>query len=153
MGSTGQRSEDTETARPLVRPPLLHLACLVLGLVLDRVLPLPLTLGGRRRSDPARNGDLRRGCSQLLSRRDTGSHTARANTGDKRHSWLKPQSNLRWDVAPLRRDRRGRAEPMGSCPRAASHLRHALRVVAREEVYLERRFGGAYREYKARAAV
>ncbi len=44
MGSTGQRSEDTETARPLVRPPLLHLACLVLGLVLDRVLPLPLSL-------------------------------------------------------------------------------------------------------------
>ena len=44
MGANSQQGRDTETARPIVRPPLLHLACLILGLVLDRALPLPLTL-------------------------------------------------------------------------------------------------------------
>ena len=44
MGSTGQQGNDTETAHPIVRPPLLFPACLILGVVLDRVLPLPFPL-------------------------------------------------------------------------------------------------------------
>ena len=44
MGSAGQQANDTAVARGIARPPLLYLACLLLGLALDRVLPLPLIL-------------------------------------------------------------------------------------------------------------
>ena len=44
MDSTRQQGRDTDTSRPIIRPPFLHLACLILGLMLDRMLALPLTL-------------------------------------------------------------------------------------------------------------
>jgi protein-S-isoprenylcysteine O-methyltransferase Ste14 len=44
VGSSDHQGHDTGTARPIVRPPLLYLVCLILGLILDRVAPLPLTL-------------------------------------------------------------------------------------------------------------
>ena len=34
--------QDRDTAGPIVRPPLLFPGCLILGLVLDRALPLPI---------------------------------------------------------------------------------------------------------------
>jgi protein-S-isoprenylcysteine O-methyltransferase Ste14 len=43
MGAAGQQASDTAVARAITRPPFLYLACLVLGLALDRLLPLPLT--------------------------------------------------------------------------------------------------------------
>jgi len=46
MGRADQQGHDASTARPIVRPPLLFLACLILGLVLDRVWPLPIALPG-----------------------------------------------------------------------------------------------------------
>ena len=39
-----REGRDTAAAGALTRPPFLYLACLVTGLVLDQVLPLPLTL-------------------------------------------------------------------------------------------------------------
>src|SRR5215207_9913959 len=44
MGRASQQANDTAVARGIARPPLLYLACLLLGLALDRVLPLPLIL-------------------------------------------------------------------------------------------------------------
>jgi protein-S-isoprenylcysteine O-methyltransferase Ste14 len=46
VGPNDQQGHDTGTARPIVRPPLLYLACLILGLIMDHVLPLSLTLPG-----------------------------------------------------------------------------------------------------------
>ena len=44
MGPANQQGRDTAAAGVIPRPPFLYLACLILGLVLDHVLPLPLTL-------------------------------------------------------------------------------------------------------------
>src|SRR5262245_51537408 len=44
MDPDGQQDCDTATARPIVRPPLLFLACLIVGVGLDRMLPLPFPL-------------------------------------------------------------------------------------------------------------
>src|SRR5215831_1551214 len=44
MSPASQQGRDTATAGVITRPPFLYLACLILGLVLDHVLPLPLTL-------------------------------------------------------------------------------------------------------------
>jgi protein-S-isoprenylcysteine O-methyltransferase Ste14 len=46
MGDTGQQGNGSDTAGALVRPPFLFLACLILGIMLDRVLPLPFSLPG-----------------------------------------------------------------------------------------------------------
>jgi hypothetical protein len=40
----GQQASDTAVTGGFTRPPFLYLACLLLGLALDRVLPLPLIL-------------------------------------------------------------------------------------------------------------
>jgi hypothetical protein len=44
MDLASQQGHNTATAGVITRPPFLYLACLILGLVLDHVLPLPLTL-------------------------------------------------------------------------------------------------------------
>ena len=44
MDRASQQGGDTAAAGVITRPPFLYLACLILGLVLDHVLPLPLTL-------------------------------------------------------------------------------------------------------------
>src|SRR5262249_43380733 len=41
MNSTDQQASDTAVAGRLTRPPFLYLACLLLGLALDRGFPLP----------------------------------------------------------------------------------------------------------------
>src|SRR5262249_51042142 len=40
------KQEVTDTARPVARPPLLFLAALLIGFVLDRLLPLPFPVPG-----------------------------------------------------------------------------------------------------------
>src|SRR4029450_4033490 len=44
MGAASQPGRDTAAAGALPRPPFLYLGCLNLGLVLNHVWPLPLTL-------------------------------------------------------------------------------------------------------------
>jgi protein-S-isoprenylcysteine O-methyltransferase Ste14 len=44
MDSVGHEDRETAITRPIVRPPLLFLGCLVIGIVLDRLLPLPFSL-------------------------------------------------------------------------------------------------------------
>lgn len=44
MFARGQRGSDMPIARPIVRPPLLFLACLLLGFILDHVAPFPFAM-------------------------------------------------------------------------------------------------------------
>ena len=44
MDPAGQQVNDTGTAGVIARPPLLFLAALLLGLALDRLLPLPFAI-------------------------------------------------------------------------------------------------------------
>ena len=44
--AASQQARDTATAGVITRPPLLFLACLILGLALDQLLALPLILPG-----------------------------------------------------------------------------------------------------------
>ena len=44
MSSAGQQVNEVAVARGIARPPHLYLACLLLGLALDRAFPLPLDL-------------------------------------------------------------------------------------------------------------
>ena len=44
MGPASQQASEPAVAGVIARPPFLYLACLLLGLALNRVLPLPLAL-------------------------------------------------------------------------------------------------------------
>ena len=46
MAPASQQARDAATAGVITRPPFLYLACLILGLALEHLLPLPLTLPG-----------------------------------------------------------------------------------------------------------
>ncbi len=82
MDPAGQQVNDTGTAGVIARPPLLFLAALLLGLVSDRLLPLPFPvpgsdlvhwiIGGSLILD--RPGACSRGHPQLLARGDAGAH-------------------------------------------------------------------------------
>ena len=150
---------DTGTAGVVARPPLLFLAGLLLGFVLDRLLPVPfpvpgidlirwiiagsLILIGLALFVAAVRNFLRAG-TPLPTNQPT---RALVTTGI--HGWTRNPIYL------------GMFLVYGGIGIAARSpwtliltlpLAIAIRygVVAREEAYLERRFGDAYREYKAR---
>ncbi len=156
---TGQQEADTRTAGVIARPPLLFLAALLLGLALDRLLPLPL---------PAQGADLVRwGVAGVL----IGGGLALAAAGIRNFSGAstpvptnQPTRALvttgihRWTRNPIYL---GMFLLYGGIGVAAQSpwtliltlpLAITIRygVVAREERYLEQRFGDAYRSYKAR---
>ncbi len=159
MGTTGQRSQDTETARPLVRPPLLYVACLILGLVLDHVLALPLSLPD---ADPARwaaGGGLillgiaifamavrnfSRAATPVPSTRPARTLVTTGIHGLSRNPIYVGMFLL---YAGIGVAARSSWVLILAVPLAVT-MRYG--VVAREEAYLDRRFGDAYREYKAR---
>jgi protein-S-isoprenylcysteine O-methyltransferase Ste14 len=159
MSTAGQQSQDPETARPLVRPPLLHLACLVLGLVLDRVLALPLSFP---------DADLARwvagGALVLLGMAIFAAAVRNFSRAATPVPSTQPVRTLvTTGVHGLSRNPIyvgmfliyvGIGVAAGSpwVLLLALPLAVIMRygVVAREEAYLERRFGDAYREYKAR---
>ena len=150
---------DAATAGVIARPPLLFLAALLLGFVLDRLLPFPLT-------DPAGDSVQWTVSSCLIlvglalaaagirnfARSATPVRTSeptRAIVTTGIHGWSRNPIYLglfllyggigiaAWSPWAL----------MLMLP-LASMIRYG--VVAREEAYLERRFGDAYRDYKAR---
>ena len=150
---------DTGTAGVVARPPLLFLAGLLLGFVLDRLLPVPfpvpgidlirwlmassLILIGLALFAAAVRNFLRAG-TPLPTNQPT---RALVTTGI--HGWTRNPVYL------------GMFLVYGGVGIAAQSpwililtlpLAIAIRygVVAREEAYLEQRFGDAYREYKAR---
>jgi len=153
------RQQATETAGVIARPPLLFLAALLLGLVLDRLLPLPLRFPGIDLAHWVAGGSLIliglalaaagiRNFSRASTPVPTNQPTrALVTTGI--HGWTRNPIYL------------GLFFIYGGIGIAASSpwtliltlpLAIVIRygVIAREETYLERRFGDTYRDYKAR---
>jgi protein-S-isoprenylcysteine O-methyltransferase Ste14 len=158
MGTIGQRSEDIETARPLVRPPLLHLACLVLGLVLDRVLALPISLPDTDLACWAAGGGLillgtvifaaavsnfSRAATPVPSTQPVRTLVTTGVHGLSRNPIYVGMLLLYAGIGVAARS----PWTLVLALPLAVVMRYG--VVAREEAYLERRFGDAYREYKA----
>jgi protein-S-isoprenylcysteine O-methyltransferase Ste14 len=159
MDPAEQQATDTGTPGLIARPPLLFLAALLLGFVWDRLLPLPFPVPG---TDPVHwiiGGSLSliglalavagiRNFSQAGTPVQSIKPTrALVTTGI--HGWTRNPIYL------------GMFLLYGGIGVAAQSpwvllitvpLAITIRygVVAREELYLERRFGDAYRDYKAR---
>jgi protein-S-isoprenylcysteine O-methyltransferase Ste14 len=159
MDPTGPQVNDTATAGVIARPPLLFLGALLLGLALDRLLPFLLTMPG--------SGPLRwtiGGCFMLIglalaaagirnfSQAATPVPTnepTRALVTTGIHGWSRNPIYVGLflvyggiAIAALSPWALILAVPL------AITIRYG--VVAREEAYLERRFGDAYRDYKDR---
>jgi protein-S-isoprenylcysteine O-methyltransferase Ste14 len=159
MGPASQQGRDTATAGVIARPPLLYLACLILGLVLDHVLPLPLALPEAALVRWMAGGGLlliglaimAAGVRNFL-RAATPVPTnqpvrALATTGI--HGWSRNPIYVGMFLlyAGIGLAARSPWVLVLTLPLAIT-LRYG--VVAREEAYVERRFGDAYRDYKAR---
>ena len=156
--TAGQHVTDTGTAGVIARPPLLFLAALVIGFVLDRLLRLPVVpgidlvhwiiggslilIGLALAAAGIRN--FSRARTPFVSIKPT---RALVTTGI--HGWTRNPIYL------------GMFLIYGGIGVAAQSLwililalplaiTIRLGVVAREEAYLERRFGDAYRDYKVR---
>jgi protein-S-isoprenylcysteine O-methyltransferase Ste14 len=159
MDPAGQQVTDTGTARVIARPPLLFLDCLILGLVLDRVLPLPLTLPEAALVRWTIGGVLIvLGIAILaagirnFSRAATpvpSNQPVRALVTTGIHGWSRNPIYVGMFLIYFGI---GIAAPSPWILILTLPLAMAIRygVVAREEAYLERRFGDAYRDYKAR---
>jgi protein-S-isoprenylcysteine O-methyltransferase Ste14 len=155
----GWQVTDTGTAGVIARPPLLFLAALLLGFVSDRLLPLPFVVpeGDLVRWTVAGSliliglalaaAGIRNFSRAATPVRTTEPTRALVTTGI--HGWTRNPIYL------------GMFLLYGGIGVAAQSpwililtlpLAIAIRygVVAREEAYLERRFGDAYRDYKAR---
>jgi protein-S-isoprenylcysteine O-methyltransferase Ste14 len=159
MGPAGQQADDTAVARGIARPPVLYLACLLLGLALDRVLPLPLilpeaalihwTVGG---------GLILIGVAILAAGVRNFSRAATPVPSNQPVRALVTSGIHSWSRNPIYVGMLLLYAGIGIAARRPWVLILALPlvvilrygVVAREETYLERRFGDAYREYKAR---
>ena len=159
MEPAGQQLTDTGTAGVIARPPLLFLAALLIGFVLDRLLRLPFPIPGIDLVDWIIGGSL-----ILIG-------LALAAAGIRNFSWAgtpvqgtKPTRALvttgihGWTRNPIYLGMFLLYGGIGVAARSPWILMLTLPlaitirygVVAREEAYLERRFGDAYREYKAR---
>lgn len=159
MDPAGPPATDTATAGVVARPPLLFLAALLLGLGSDGVLNLPFPVLG---TDTIRW--ITAGCLILVgialfaagignfSRAMTPvptNQSTRALVTTGIHGWTRNPIYLGMFLV---------YGGIGVAARSPSILILALPlaivirygVVAREEAYLERRFGEAYRDYKAR---
>jgi protein-S-isoprenylcysteine O-methyltransferase Ste14 len=157
--TAGQHVTDTGTAGVITRPPLLFLAALLIGIVLDRLLPLSFPVAGIDLAYWIIGGSLiliglalaaagirnfSRAGTPFVSIKPT---RALVTTGI--HGWTRNPIYL------------GMFLIYGGIGAAAQSLwililalplaiAIRLGVVAREEAYLEQRFGDAYRVYKAR---
>ena len=109
MGPASQRAGETAVAGVIARPPFLYLACLVLGVALDRLLPLPLTFPEVTLVRwTAGGGLIAVGLAIMAAGIRNFSHAATpvpSNRPVNRHTRLEPQSDLRWHVSTLCRHR------------------------------------------------
>ena len=159
MDPAGQQLTDTGTAGVIARPPLLFLAALLLGFVLDRLLRLPSPVPGIDLIHWIIGGSLiliglalAAAGIRNFSRAGTPVRTiepTRALVTTGVHGWTR--NPLYLGISLLYGDIGVAAQSpwvlILTLPLALT-IRYG--VVAREEAYLERRFGDAYRDYKAR---
>lgn len=159
MGPASQQGRDTATAGVITRPPLLYLACLILGLVLDHVLPLPLTLPQTALVRwTAGGGLILLGVAIFAAGVRNFSRAATPVPSNQPVRALVTSGIHGFSRNPIYVGMFLLYAGIGLAVRSpwvlilALPLAIALRygVVAREEAYLERRFGDSYRDYKAR---
>jgi protein-S-isoprenylcysteine O-methyltransferase Ste14 len=156
--TVGQQMNDTGTAGVVARPPLLFLAALLLGFALDHLLSLPF---------PLPRTDLHRiiaGCLILIGIAVFAASIRNFSTAATPVQGTKPTRVLvttgihGWSRNPIYLGMFLVYGGIGVAVRSPSILILTLPlaivirygVVAREEAYLERRFGDTYRDYKAR---
>jgi protein-S-isoprenylcysteine O-methyltransferase Ste14 len=155
----GPHASDTSTAGVIARPPLLFLAALLLGFAADRLLPFPFTVPG---GDPVRwtvGGGLVlvglalaaagiRNFSRAATPVPTSEPTRALVTGGI-HGWSRNPIYLGLFLvyAGIGVAARSPWALILTLPLAVT-IRYG--VVAREERYLETRFGAAYRAYRER---
>lgn len=158
MDRAGHQVDDTGTAGVIARPPLLFLAAVLLGFVSDRLLPLPFPAPGIDLVHWMIAGSLiliglalAAAGIRDFSRAGTPVPTnepTRALVTTGIHGWTRNPIYLGMFLV---------YGGIGIAVRSPSililtlPLAIAIRygVVAREEAYLERRFGDTYRDYKA----
>jgi protein-S-isoprenylcysteine O-methyltransferase Ste14 len=157
MNQVEQQAGGNETSGPIARPPLLFLAALLIGVILDRLAPFPFPGTGASR--------WLIGGSMILIGLVLGGAGMRnfALAGTPVRS-IKPTRTLvttgvhRWTRNPIYA---GMLLVYGGIGVAAGGLWILIMalplmmvirygVVAREELYLERRFGDGYLNYKSR---
>ena len=159
MGPASQQARDAATAGVITRPPFLYLACLLVGLALDRVLPLRLALPEAALVRWIAGGALILvGASIMAAGIRNFSRAATPVPSNQPVRALVTTGIHGWSRNPIYVGMFLIYGGIGLAARSpwvlvlALPLAITLRygVVAREESYLERRFGDAYRDYKAR---
>ncbi len=159
MGPAGLQADDTSVAWVIARPPFLYLACLLLGFALDRVLPLPLLLPEAALVRwPVGGGLILIGVAIVAAGVRNFSRAATPVPSNQPVRALVTTGIHRWSRNPIYVGMCLLYAGIGMAARSPWVLMLALPlvvilrygVVAREETYLERRFGDAYRNYKAR---
>jgi protein-S-isoprenylcysteine O-methyltransferase Ste14 len=159
MVPASQRVGDAVAAGVLTRPPVLYLTSLVLGLVLDYVLPLPLALpetplvrwtagaglilvGVATMAAGIRN--FTRAATPVPSNQPVRTLVTTGIHGRSRNPIYVGMFLLYAGIGVAARS------PWVFALLVPLAIVMRYGVVAREEAYLERRFGTAYRDYKAR---
>jgi protein-S-isoprenylcysteine O-methyltransferase Ste14 len=159
MSSASQQPGDAATTGIITRPPLLYLACLLLGLALDRVLPVPLDLSGAALMQWMAGASLILiGVAIVAAGVRNFSRAATPVPSNQPVRALVTVGIHGWSRNPIYVGMFLVYAGIGIAARSPWILILALPlviilrygVVAREEAYLERRFGDAYRDYKAR---
>jgi protein-S-isoprenylcysteine O-methyltransferase Ste14 len=150
--------QERDAANPRIRPPLLFLGCLVLGLVLDRALLSPFALPESAWIRFAGGGLILLGIAAISAGFRNFSHAGTPVPGNLAVSALVTTGIHGLSRNPIYVGMFLFYVGIGLAARTpcilvlvlpiAVIMRYA--VVAREESYLERRFGDAYRDYKAR---
>jgi protein-S-isoprenylcysteine O-methyltransferase Ste14 len=159
MNPTGQQASDAAVAGVFTRPPFLYLACLLLGLALDRARPLPLTLPEAALLRWTVGGGLiLLGVTIVATGVRNFSRAATPVPSTQPVRALVTTGIHGWSRNPIYVGLLLLYAGIGIAARSPWVLLLALPlvlilrygVVAREERYLEQRFGDAYRDYKAR---
>jgi protein-S-isoprenylcysteine O-methyltransferase Ste14 len=159
MGPASQQARDAATAGVITRPPFLYLGCLILGLALDYLAPLPLTLPGAALMHWMVGGSLILfGAAIVAAGIRNFARAATPVPSNQPVRALVTTGIHGWSRNPIYVGMFLLYAGIGVAARSPWVLILALPlvvvlrygVVAREEAYLERRFGDAYRAYKAR---
>lgn len=162
MNPAAQHVTDSGTAGVIARPPLLFLAALLIGSVSDHLLPLPfpvLRTGLEYRIGATIGGSLIViGVAVFAASIRNFSNAATPVQGTKPTRVLVTTGIHGWSRNPIYLGMFLVCLGIGMAVRSSWILILVLPlaitmrygVVAREEAYLERRFGDAYRDYKAR---
>jgi protein-S-isoprenylcysteine O-methyltransferase Ste14 len=157
MNSANRQPSDVSAPGIIMRPPRLYLACLLLGVALDRVLPLPLDLPGTALMQwIASAGLILIGGAIFTAGTSSFSRAATPVPGNQPVRALVTTGIHGWSRNPIYVGMSFVYAGIGITARSpwvfilALPLAIVMRyvVVAREEAYLERCFGDAYRDYK-----